>query len=219
MREQFPNDDRNCSCHSTTGPTIPAALANAPKTKTRTRTARSGRFPNRPMPERTGSLQRSLPGRSGQDADVFVGTGMNAVEAERTVHVARLPRLKQLHLTAGDIIPAADAVVSPACRADSRISDLHFERRDKRLHEVELADRANIFAEAGPTKEPVDDKGRHEVAQGDPRGPAWAIPESKRFIGPQETGRVGAPRAICFSAIEATRYPAGAIAGRASWAT
>ena len=152
-------------------------------------TAKSGRFPNRPMPERTGSLQRSLPGRAGQDSNVLVGTGMNAVEAERAVHVARLPRLKQLHVAAGDLIPAANAVVSPACCADVGVSDLDFERRDQRLHEVELADRANIFAEAGPAKEAVDDKGRDEVAEGNPRGPAWAIPESKRFICPQEKGK------------------------------
>ena len=135
---------------------MPAALAKAPKTSTTTRAARSGRLPNRPMPERTGSCHNVVPGRHGKDADVVVRTGVDAVEAERAVHVARLPRLEQVQLAAGNAVAAADAVLGPARRADVRVAHLDFQRRDQRLHEVELADRADILAEGGAAKEAVD---------------------------------------------------------------
>src|SRR4051794_20507 len=52
------------SLHSRTGATIAAALTNAPTTKTRMRTARSGRLLNRPIPERKTSSHNALPGVS-----------------------------------------------------------------------------------------------------------------------------------------------------------
>src|SRR5262245_53461856 len=51
-----------CCCQSTTGRTIPAALANAPKTSTRTSAAMSGRRPNLPRPERKQSCHNCEPG-------------------------------------------------------------------------------------------------------------------------------------------------------------
>src|SRR5260370_11997000 len=86
-------------------------------------------------------------GRSGHYADVGMWAGVDAVEAEGAVHVARFARLEQVQFASGNPVPAADAILGPACRADLRVPDLHFQRRHQRLHEVELADGANAFAE------------------------------------------------------------------------
>ena len=195
---------------------MPAALTKAPKTSTTTRAARSGRLPNRPSPERTGSCHNSFPGVVGEDADVVVRAGVDTVEAERAVHVARLPRLEQVQLAAGDVVSPADAVLGPARRADDRVAHLDFQRRDQRLHEVELADRADILAEGCAAEEAVDDEGGREVGQDDPGGPPGTVPESERLVSPQEDREQERPPATCSATSAASSGPAGASAGRAS---
>ena len=76
---------------------------------------------------------------------------MDTIEAERAVHVARLPGLVQLELTAGNVLSATDAVLGPAGRAHFAVADPHFQRRGQRLHEVELADGAEVLAKGGPS--------------------------------------------------------------------
>ena len=78
----------------------------------------------------------------------------------------------------GMSVSAADAVLGPARSADVGVAHLDFQRRNQRLHEVELADRADILAEGGAAKEAVDDEGSREVGQGDPGGPPRAVPEA-----------------------------------------
>ena len=61
-----------------------------------------------------------------------------------------------------------------------RLADSHFQRRDERLHEVELPDRANIFAKRRARKEAVNDKGRHDVTNGNPGRQPRAVPQRER---------------------------------------
>ena len=195
---------------------MPAALTKAPKASTTMRAARSGRLPNRPRPERNGIVPQLLPGRLGKDADVVMRAGVDTVEAERAVHVARLPGLEQVQLASGNVISAADAVLGPARRADVRVAHLDFQRRNQRLHEVELADRADILAERRTAEEAVDDEGRREVGQDDPGGPPGAVPEGKRLVGPEEARRARRPPATCSATSAASSGPAAASAARAS---
>src|SRR5205807_1948863 len=112
-----------------------------------------------------------------RQGDVVARAGVDAVEAEGAVHVARLARLVQVQLTAGDAIPAAYAVLRAAGGADFRVADLHLQWRNQGLHEVELADRAEVLAERRPAEGAIDDEGRREVAQGEPGGPPGTVPE------------------------------------------
>src|SRR5262249_60155899 len=106
-------------------------------------------------------------GEAGDQPDVVVRAGVDAIEAGGAVHVARLARQEQVQLAAGDAVAAADAVLRPARRADGRVPRLDLQRRGQRLHEIELADRAEVLAEGGAAEQAVDDEGRGEVAQGE----------------------------------------------------
>ena len=50
---------------------------------------------------------------------------------------------------------------------------------------MELTDWTDILAEAGVTKETVHEKRRDEITSNYPRRQPGAIPETKRFVGPQ----------------------------------
>ena len=105
---------------------MPAALTKAPKASTTTSAARSVRLLNRPRPERSGSVHKSLPGKR-ENADVVVRAGVDAVEAEGAVHVARLAGLVQVQLAAGDVVSAADAVFGLTGRTHARVAHLDFQ--------------------------------------------------------------------------------------------
>src|SRR5262249_4125380 len=117
-----------------------------------------------------------------EDSHIFMGTGVNAVEAEGAVEVPQLPGLEQAELAARDAVAAANAVAGPARCADVGTSDRDLQRRDLGVYEVKLADRANVLAERGPAEESIDDERRDEVADDDSSGPARPIPERKRFV-------------------------------------
>src|SRR5688500_15626045 len=102
---------------------------------------------------------------------------MDTVKAGGAVHVARLAGRVQVQLTAGDAVPAADAVLGPAPRTDLRVAHLDLQRRGQRLHEVELPDRADVLAEGRATEEAVDGEGGREVPQEDPGRPPRAVPQ------------------------------------------
>src|SRR5262249_4212275 len=97
--------------------------------------------------------------------------------------------LEQVQFAAGDSVPAEDAIPGPARRADPRVAGPHHQRRHQRLHEVELADGAEVFAEGGAAEETVDNKGQGEVTQRQPRRPPRARPQTSRLGSPK-----GAPR-------------------------
>ena len=92
------------------------------------------------------------------------GHAFDAVEAERAVEVAGLVRQEQVELAAAPraALPRRQScVVQPA--QTSGCAHLDLERRDERAGELELADRADVLAEAGAAEERVDDEGRGEV--------------------------------------------------------
>src|SRR5580704_11819419 len=111
---------------------------------------------------------------------------MDAIEAESAVHVARFARLEQPQLASGTRLAAADTVLGLARRADGRLAHFDFPRRDQRLHEVELSDWADIFAERRAVKKTVDRKGGRKVGQHDPgRGPG-TVPKGEGLVRPQK---------------------------------
>src|SRR5947209_3950779 len=125
-------------------------------------------------------MQQVRAGPSREDADVLVGTGMDAVEAKRAVHIAHFARLKQAQFATWDSIPAANAILGPARRTNLVVDDFHFQRRSERLNKIELPDRADVFAERGAAEKAIDDKSQYEVTDGNPSGPPRAVPETER---------------------------------------
>src|SRR3954453_11031408 len=65
------------------------------------------------------------PGRTGEDPDVVVRAGVDAIEAEGAVEVAHLARLEQAEFTAGDGVRSPDAIASAAGRADALLAHRH----------------------------------------------------------------------------------------------
>jgi len=94
---------------------------------------------------------------------------------------------------------------------DVCVDDFHFQRRDQRLYEVELADGATYLQNAAPRKTPSMTKARRSNparARLSPR----AVPQAERFVSPQEDHSSATP-ATCFAATQATAGPSGASAG------
>src|SRR5262252_4508532 len=111
--------------------------------------------------------------------------GVNAIQAESAIQVTRLLRLEESQFASAPRVGAADAIVSRAGAADVHIANLHFERRNERLSKVELADWTNVFAEACAPKQSVNDKRCDEIADGNPRSPPGAVPQTECLICPQ----------------------------------
>ncbi len=122
----------------------------------------------------------------GDDADIVVRAGVNAVEAEGAIHVAGLHGLEQIELTAGEVAATEEAILGGAGVADVRGTNANLEGGGERLDEVELADGANVFAEGDAAGERVDGERSEEIGDGDQRGQARALPESERFVRPEE---------------------------------
>src|SRR6516164_2253554 len=113
-------------------------------------------------------------------------TGTGAVEAKRAIQVSSFAREVKFRLTSPLLLIATQAIVGLAARADLRLPDFYFERRNQRRDELELTDRTNVFAETCPPKESVQNKRRHEIAQNEPRRPNRLVPQAEGFVGPEE---------------------------------
>src|SRR5262249_3357588 len=107
----------------------------------------------------------------GDNADIVLRAGMDAIQAESAIHVARLLRLEQSEFASRDSVPAADTILRSARRADLGIDDAYFKRRNQRLHKVELTNRAEVFAKDRAAKKTVDHKRQSEVSHRKPCGP------------------------------------------------
>jgi len=69
-----------------------------------------------------------------------------------------------------------DALPSLARAADPGIANRYFKGGGHGVHEVELADGADILAEGSSLEETIHGKGRGEVGQGEPRRDPGAGP-------------------------------------------
>src|SRR5262249_54989279 len=108
------------------------------------------------------------------------------------IEISELLRLEQVHFASTLVLVSADAIVSCAGFTDRRLADGDLQRRDERVDEMKLADRADVFAEARAFEQKVDGDGRGEIADDDPGGGAGAIPKRESFVGPEiddEQGR------------------------------
>src|SRR5216683_5590843 len=77
--------------------------------------------------------------------------------------------------------------------ADRRFANLNLQRRHQCVNEMELANRANVLAEAGSLEYDIDHESRNKIAHDDPDGRAGTVPEGKGLITPQ----VRSPQAGC----------------------
>ena len=76
--------------------------------------------------------------------------------------------------------------------AHGRLTHGHFQRRDERLHEIELADRADIFAERRTAEEAVDDERRRRSSRWRSRRSPTGCPRAQRPRSSTETARSSA---------------------------
>ena len=112
--------------------------------------------------------------------------GVDAVETEGAIHVARLAWHKKLQLASALLVVSTNAVMRFTRAADSEIADADFERRNERLKELILTDGANKLAEARTLKESVNDDCKSEITNYEHRGRARVIPQAERFVSPEE---------------------------------
>ena len=110
-----------------------------------------GRRENRPIDERSRSLQRSEPGIVASTPTLSCGTGAARSRGRTCSPCSRL-------CAAGTELELAAALRVALPRRQSwvvqvaqtvRLLQPHLERRDERAHELELPDRADVLAEAG----------------------------------------------------------------------
>ena len=145
------------------GPVIKAALANAPNTNTPHSAARSRRLLNRPRPLRRRVVpQARRPARSPRCR--CSRAGRHEHNPGRTCNpccstsAAGTGRARSRECRRG-----RGCNPWSAGRAHVRFAHLDLQRRDQRLHEIELTDRADIFAERRAAKKTVDDEGSREI--------------------------------------------------------
>src|SRR5262245_65039034 len=103
--------------------------------------------------------------------------GLDAVQTERTVHVPRLARKKQVHFTTPMMSIAAQTIVRRASRACLVTPDPDLQGRNKRAEEIELADRTHVFTEAGTCEQTVYKESSREIADEDPGCEKRAVPK------------------------------------------
>ena len=108
-----------------------------------------------------------------------MGASLDAIHAQRAVHVAGLLWHIELQLAAALLLISGNAVMGGATIAGCLAARLEGEGRKQRTSEIELPQRANIFAEAGSAKEGVHQEGRGEVGDQKPRGALGMVPEAK----------------------------------------
>ena len=165
---------------------MPAAFTKAPNVSTTISCCKIRAVAESSNPGSQAIVPERFSGHRGKDADVVLGASVNAIEAKRAVHVARLPGLKKQKLAAGNVITTTYAVLGLARVACAGVAYADMHGAHQRLHEIELADRADILAERRTSKKAINHEGRRKVSQDNPGGPPRTIPESKGLVGPQE---------------------------------
>ena len=115
--------------------------------------------------------------------------GMDAVQAERAIHVANFAGLKQRQFAAANhnqvrnrLAPPTDAVLGMAGDADILFPHFHFERRKRRGHKIELSDGTNEFAERSVLEKTIDHEHGEEVGDDQPCGPPGRRPQVEQFV-------------------------------------
>ena len=131
-------------------------------------------------------MKEVAPGRDGEDADIVRRTGLHAIEAEGAIHVSRLGGLEEVEFATALGVVSAQAIMGAACGADAGIPHPDFQRGDEGGNEVELTDRANMFAEARAFEEAIHKHGGGEVENDDPCRPPRGFPEVEKLVGPEK---------------------------------
>ena len=118
---------------------------------------------------------------------------MNAVQAERAIHVADFAGLKQSQFAAADrhqirdrLAPAANAVLGMAARADILLAHLHFERRKCGSHKVKLSDGANELAERSVLEKSIHHEHGKKVGHNQPGRPPRRRPQIEQLVSKQD---------------------------------
>ena len=155
----------------------------------------------------TGILPELFSGGPGQDSHVVMRTSLDAFHAEGAVHVSHLrllvePKLasvlKELSAFVGPegrgplvqapklFVSAHDAIPGAAGGAHVGLPNGDLQGRGQGVHEMELADGADVFAEGRSPEEAVDDEGGYEITEGQPCGEEGAGPEVIGFVSPEK---------------------------------
>ena len=136
-------------------------------------------------------MEEVAPGSDGEDADIVGRAGFHAIEAEGAIHVSRLGGLEEMEFATPLGLVSAQAIMGAASGADAGIPDSDFQRGDEGGNEVELADWANMFAEARTFEEAVHKHGGGEVENDDPSRPPRGFPEVEKLVGPEKKHQQG----------------------------
>ena len=115
--------------------------------------------------------------------------GLHAIEAKRAVHVAGFSRLKELKLATALLVVALDAIMRLARGTNIRLPDPDLHGRHQRRDEIELPDRADVFAKTRVLEKSIHQHSAGKIKDDDPGRPPGTVPEIQHFIGPEEAGQ------------------------------
>src|SRR6266487_225737 len=112
--------------------------------------------------------------------------GVDTVETEGAIHVARLAWLEELQLASALLVVSAKAVMRLTRRANCEVANTYFYWRDKRLNELVLTNRTDVLAEARTFKKTINNNRGCEVTYHQHGRVTRALPQAERFVSPEE---------------------------------
>ena len=95
-----------------------------------------------------------------------------------------------------------------------RVAHRQFHRGQRRRHEVELPDRADVLAEAAPANSTSTTSASGEIGEHEPRGSARQRPEVEQLVGEEHQRRTARRPATCRAGLAASQR--GATSRRAA---
>src|SRR5262249_31447730 len=111
---------------------------------------------------------------------------MDAIQAHCAVHVAFFAGQKEVQFATFGCGIATDAILGLAAGTHFGFARLDLQWRNQRLHKVELADGADIFAENRSTEETINDEGGDEINDDQPGSQPGAIPQCVDLVSPKK---------------------------------
>jgi hypothetical protein len=130
--------------------------------------------------------EQSGGGEDGEDSDVVLWAGADAMEAESAIEIADFSGEKEVSGATRLGGVAAETIVRFARGAGGGLADFDFERRKERGEEIKLADRADEFTESGPFEKGIEKESAEEISDDEEGGGGGAIPPGEGFGGEEE---------------------------------
>lgn len=130
--------------------------------------------------------EQSGGGEDGEDSDVVLWAGADAIEAESAIEIADFSGEKQVSGTTRLGGVTAKTIVRFARGAGGGLADFDFERREERSEEIKLADGANEFTESGSFEKGIEKESTEKISDDEEGGGGGAIPPREGFGGEEE---------------------------------